>query len=81
MDQRAVAINMVSMFAVLFLIVSMYCFFKYIRLKSKRMGGYISQRRFDMHRYQHKRICNRMALAVVGVVAVCWGAVELGTFF
>jgi hypothetical protein len=78
MDQRAIALNMVSMFFVLFLIVSVYCFFKHMRLRSRRWGKYISQRRYDMHRTRQKRVCNRMGLAVIGIVAICYGAVELG---
>jgi hypothetical protein len=81
MDQRLIAFNMVSLFAVLFLTTSLYCFFKYIRLRSRRSNNYISQRRFEMYRFQQKRVCNRMGLAVIGIVAVCYGAIEIGTLF
>jgi hypothetical protein len=81
LDQRSIMINMVGMFMVLFLIVSVYCFFKYVRLRSRRWGNYISQRRFEIHRYHQRRNCNRMLVAVVAIVAICWGFAEAGIVF
>lgn len=80
MDQRAIAVNMVSMFVVLMLCVSVPCFFRYVRLVMRHRRRYISTRRFEMYRFRHRRLCNRLGWAVIAFVVICWGGAELGLF-
>ena len=61
MDQRMVLVNVLGMWAVLFLIVSVNCFAKYILLRRQRRIGYLSYNRYEMRRLQNRHTCNKLA--------------------
>lgn len=78
MDQRAVILNMVSLFAVLFLITSATCFGRYALLLRKFIRGHISERRYQMRKRNSRRLCNGMFWAIVLVTVIVGGAMEFG---
>lgn len=81
MDQRVVILNVVCLFSVLVFFSSVTCFGRYMFLLRKLIRGRININRYEMHKRQNRRTCNKVFWLIVAITTIVGAAMEFGQFY